>query len=305
MNFFYFLLLSIIFSQDVFNGYTLFTPYGILNEDRYSYLIDNNYNIINTWEHQCSCSPASMPYLVSGNGPGFEHSLLYYPARADNIVINNGAGGGIVLIYNWEGDLIWNFANNEIICNETYQAHHDIEVLPNGNFLVNLYEVIDGDEAYSMGRISLNNPINQIWSVAIFEIEPNFETGYGSIIWEWHLWDHLIQDVNPELLNYGDISNHPELFNINFGPGGSMGAPGLAAHADWIHANAIAYNDQLDQIVISFRDSNEIIIIDHSTTTEEAASHEGGISERGGDILYRWGNPPVYQRGNNNDHHHS
>ena len=66
---------------------------------------------------------------------------------------------------------------------------------------------------------------------------------------------------------------------------------------DWLHCNGIDYNENLDQIAISCKNTNEIYIIDHSTTTEEAAGHSGGNSGKGGDILYRYGNPESYQRG--------
>ena len=115
------------------------------------------------------------------------------------------------------------------------------------------------------------------------------------IIWKWHLWDHLIQDQDSSLNNYGIIKNHPELIDINIG---SFTNPN---EGDWLHTNSIAYHEQYDQIIFSSRHLCEIYIIDHSTTIAEASEHTGGNSNKGGDILYRWGNPINYGRGTIND----
>jgi hypothetical protein len=70
---------------------------------------------------------------------------------------------------------------------------------------------------------------------------------------------------------------------------------------DWTHVNGVSYNARLDQIMLSPREFNEVWIIDHSTTTEEAKGHTGGRSGKGGDLLYRWGNPAAYRAGDEND----
>mgnify|MGYP007000438460 len=60
----------------------------------------------------------------------------------------------------------------------------------------------------NMGRQNISS---EIWPTMIVELHPP----EGNIVWEWHLWDHLIQDVDPSLSNFGNISEHPELFDIN------------------------------------------------------------------------------------------
>ena len=50
----------------------------------------------------------------------------------------------------------------------------------------------------------------------ILEIKPTGKTT-GQVVWEWHLWDHLVQDFDKTKANYGDVAKHPELVNINFG----------------------------------------------------------------------------------------
>ena len=46
---------------------------------------------------------------------------------------------------------------------------------------------------------------------------------------------------------------------------------------------------------------SEFWIIDHGTTTAQAAGHTGGRRGRGGDLLYRWGNPRAYRAGTKAD----
>ena len=276
-----------IFGQ-VFDGMTLFSPAGGGGGggNFSSFLIDNDLNAINTWDH--TRGAASMPYLLPD-------STLIYPYRVPNPTMNSGGVGGGISKYSWDGELLWNYE----ISNETYQHHHDVEPLPNGNILVIVWEHKTADEAYAVGRQSIDNSLNVMWSEAILELEP-VGTNDVNIVWEWHLWDHLIQEVDPDLPNYGVVSDHPELQDINYGNAGSNGGPG-GANGDWKHFNAVAYNEDLDQIALSSRFHDEIYIIDHSTTTEEAAGHTGGNSGMGGDFLYRWGNPQVYDRGSDLD----
>jgi hypothetical protein len=127
---------------------------------------------------------------------------------------------------------------------------------------------------------------------SVVEIQPTRPVG-GKVVWEWHVWDHLIQDVDSTKSNFGAPAQHPELIDT--------AGDGKNLPAFWNHVNSIDYNASLDQIALSVRGNSEVWIIDHSTTTEQARGHSGGIRGKGGDLIYRWGNPVTYRAGTASD----
>jgi hypothetical protein len=142
-------------------------------------------------------------------------------------------------------------------------------------------------EAIAAGRNPNTISGNTFTPDMIIEVKQTGATS-GEVVWEWHVWDHLIQDYDPSKENYGVVGDHPELIDINYGD---------SFVYDWLHTNSVDYHPDFDQILIDVHNFNEIWVIDHSTTTEEAAGHTGGNSGKGGDLLYRWGNPEAYDSG--------
>ena len=170
--------------------------------------------------------------------------------------------------------------------------HHDSLRMPNGNLLLLAERIKTRDEAVAAGADPAFVPPQGIAYEAVVEVRPSRPSG-GEIVWEWSLWDHLVQDFDPDRANYGDPADHPELVDLNFLLESLPAAAGegiLRRASDWIHANSIDYHPGLDRIAISARNFSELWIIDHGTTTEEAAGPAG-------DLLYRWGNPRAYRTG--------
>ena len=193
-----------------------------------------------------------------------------------------GAGGGVQKV-EWDGTVDWDYrydTNGDL-------SHHDVRMLPNGDVLLIAWETKTRAEAIAAGRNPSYVTNQGLMPDHIIEVKPTGPTS-GTIVWEWHVWDHLVQDFDSSKANYGVVADHPELVDINYV---------TSSQQDLMHTNSIDYNAKLDQIVISVRYYSEIWVIDHSTTTEEAAGHTGGNSGRGGDLLYRWGNPQAYDRG--------
>jgi len=50
-------------------------------------------------------------------------------------------------------------------------------------------------------------------------------------------------------------------------------------------------------VLVSNRNYSEIFVLDHSTSAHQAASHSARKYNKGGDLLYRYGNPAAYNGG--------
>lgn len=236
-----------------------------------AYLIDTNNVNFHTWTGLTGTTAYSN-YMLPGG-------VLLRTVDVTNSVFTGGGMSGRVQKVDWNGNIVWDYTHSST----TYCLHHDICALPNGNVLMISYELKNSSQSSAAG----SNYNGTLWPDKVIEVQPTGATT-GTIVWEWHLWDHLCQDDNASGGNYvPSVADHPELYDINAVTLNSMSK-------DFWHMNGIDYNPILDQIVVSAHNTNEFYVIDHSTTTAEASSHSGGRSGKGGDFLYRWGNPDRY-----------
>ncbi len=258
-------------------AYTFFSPFSGTK----AYMVDNCGQLINEWDR--GTRPGLSAYFLD-NGL----MLRTFKANLNGPFTSASNAGGIELV-DWDNNTVWSYEINTA----DHLSHHDAVMMPNGNILILTWKLVYTDQLIQMGR-DPNEIASEgyMWSERILEIEP-IGSNDANIVWEWNIYDHYIQDFDPTKDNYGIVSDHPELFNINLP---ELNSNNSNSTRDWNHFNAIDYNESLDQILISVRNSDEIWIIDHSTTTEEAATHEGGTYGQGGDILYRWGNPHAYDQ---------
>jgi hypothetical protein len=278
-------------------GYVLF---AVPNSALF-YLINRKGEVVHQWKSD---------YGVMGAYLGDDGSLVQNVEDPDFPVFAGGGETGRIQKITWDSKVVWDYE----YATEDYHAHHDFAVMPNGNILAIAWEAKTADEAIAAGRKPVLTPTAGLWPDKIVEIEPQGKRG-GKVVWEWHMWDHMVQDYDPHKPNYGKPGDHPELLDLNVGDSlppvisqdsvdilhskgiGRRNETAENRGSDVYHVNAIKYNPDLDQIAFSSPDLSEIFIIDHSTTAKEAAGHKGGRWGKGGDFLYRWGNPENYQRG--------
>jgi hypothetical protein len=236
-----------------------------------------------------------------------------------------GVGGGTLVELDWDSHVVW----STVVSDDQHLAHHDFEVLPNGNVIVIAMEYIPQSDAISLGRSRQHVGPDGLWVDSLLELKPTRPEG-AEVVWEWHAYDHLVQDFDPAAAYHGTVAEEAGRLDINFdhrdrapltedeitakeqleeemlalgyGGGGDEedeeeDEPSAGHHPDWLHTNAVEYLPRHDLLVLSSPHLNELLVLDHSTTSEEAATDAGGRFGHGGEILYRWGNPRNYGAG--------
>jgi hypothetical protein len=277
------------------------------------YLVDLEGNLVHQW--RTDYNTGQCVYLLD-NG-----NLLRCARDPEPTGRYRGGGdGGIIQEIAPDSSVVWEFKFSD----ETKRHHHDVEKMPNGNVLLIAWEGRSREQAIQAGINPDRFEGDEIWPDFVVEIEPVYPDG-GNVVWEWHAWDHLVQELYEDRDNYDMVSRNPQLIDINAAPAHREREESVAPEElerlralgyiagnadtddrpeigrDWLHSNGVDYNAELDQILLSVRHFSEIWVIDHSTTTEEAAGHTGGRYGRGGDLLYRWGNPEAHGVGGPED----
>ncbi|MEP2278984.1 aryl-sulfate sulfotransferase [Maribacter sp.] len=191
-----------------------------------------------------------------------------------------GGFGGIIQLINPDSSVDWEFT----YANEEHLIHHDVEMLPNGNVLAIVWDLKSTEE---LNTIGYSGEEDKIYTETIIEINP----ATNEIVWKWESWDHIIQDVDDSMQRFGVINEHPELIDINFI---DVLRETETPDGDIMHANGFDYDEENDIIYMTINNFSEVWVIDHSTTIEEAKLNIGGNYGKGGDLLYRFGNPTAY-----------
>ncbi|MFS4493621.1 aryl-sulfate sulfotransferase [Maribacter sp. 2308TA10-17] len=235
------------------------------------YLMDKEARLLHEW---------SLTNNIGNDVFLLPNGQLLASLEADDPQIKLGGKGGKLQLIGPNGAVEWDYLYSSM----DRETHHDAELLPNGNIIAMVWTKHSAEEALQSGFMFETD----VFVESIIEIDPNTD----EIVWEWHSWDHIVQDHDSTKNNYGNIADHPERIDVNYVP---MSNASTESDGDIMHANGIAYDKLNDAILLSVNFFSEVWVIDHSTSTEEASTSSGGNYGKGGDLIYRFGNPETYK----------
>ncbi len=252
-----------------FEGYTMFGP---ISGDSV-YLIDMHGQVVHTW-----------PTPDNWGGVSATHARLL-----EDGTLERGSGPRFQIV-SWDNEVLWEHREER----DGITAHHEFRHIWNPKLGARTLMYVASMERTHEQVLALGADPTVRDNYAsepdgLVEVDMD-----GNVIWQWNVSDHVVNDINLELANYGVISEHPGKLDLNFGHGVNGSVFG-----DWMHTNAFDYNEELDQVVINNSTFSEFYVIDHGATfvpgdAEQSIDLAAGDA---GDFIYRWGNACVYDSG--------
>ena len=122
---------------------------------------------------------------------------------------------GVVETFDADGTLVEAVS----LSTATTLQHHDFERLPNGNLLATVAEKVPKSRWVALGLDPATLPGDVRYDETIVEVKPG-GIGEAEVVWRWRLRDHLVQDFDSDLPDYGDPAGRPGRVDVNFGEQG-------------------------------------------------------------------------------------
>lgn len=299
------------------SGFTLVAP---LMSKRV-YLVDMAGNAVHQWD--TAEKPGEGNYLTERG------TLLRSMRVPDHPTFQDAGGfGGRIQEIDWDGTVLWDFSWDS----ESGLNHHDIELLPNGNLLFNAWDRTTREAALALGRDPELLEGEEFWAGAVYEVRPTPPEG-GEIVWSWHAIDHLVQNLDESLPNYGDPAEHIARIDINGdrdeeeaseeeqaeeeAQQAALGYGGTTADGedeegegeeeeeedpeDAARRDRVRGADWMHQNAVAYNAELDQIAIsprrfDEIWVIDHGITREEAKGEKG-DLLYRWGNPYAHGMG--------
>lgn len=255
-----------------------------------TFLMDEQGQVAHNWPTPQRLPEATVTYLRD------DGNLVRTTCKHSWLVMDGqfpiGANGTVSIVAP-DGSTLWEWTNLDF---GSEALHHDIEIMPNGNILAISWHVVSAQDARAAGW-QQQGTRDRIILDKVYELQPDLETGGTEIVWEWRMFDHIVQNADPSGPNYGNPADHPEKIHINW--------PQLDKvqfnSGQLLHTNSVSYNAKDDVVLLSSAIFGEVWAIDHSTTADEVKTSSGGRYGRGGDLIWRWGNPQTWDVGGPDD----
>jgi hypothetical protein len=142
--------------------------YNLVCVSNETYLLDANGMVVHEWRSSRDVFCAKL--RENGNLVRDGGETQFTPS------FRTGGAAGYIEEVDWGGKLLWRHTFRP---SDIFLTHHDIELMPNGNVLVLVWEKISKDCAMRAGRRPELVPQGEVWNNLVVELKPN---GKGKVL---------------------------------------------------------------------------------------------------------------------------